>query len=186
MTASRRGVIPVLALILAIVAVYGGRAAEGQDPKGNQQNQAADPYEKWLDEDVYWIIKPEERAAFLSLHTDKERDRFIEEFWRRRDPTPDTAKNEFKEEHYRRLAYANMHFASRTPGWKTDRGRTYITLGPPDAITESASGTRRTQVWLYRYLEGIGENVEFKFVDVCDCGDYRGQSVRVKGSGNSP
>ena len=72
------------------------------------------------------------RQAWKRLATDEEREQFIEQFWLRRDPTPDTAENEFKEEHYRRIAYANERYASGIPGWKTDRGRIYITFGPPD------------------------------------------------------
>ncbi len=90
------------------------------------------PYRKWLDEDVAYIITDEERAAFKRLETDEEREQFIEQFWLRRDPTPDTVENEYKEEHYRRIAYANERYASGIPGWKTDRGRIYITFGPPD------------------------------------------------------
>src|SRR5215467_10688820 len=90
------------------------------------------PYRKWLNEDVAYIITDEERATFKRLQTDEEREQFIEQFWLRRDPTPDTVENEFKEEHYRRIQYANDHFASGIPGWKTDRGRIYIVYGPPD------------------------------------------------------
>ena len=98
------------------------------------------PYRKWLNEDVAYIITDEERAAFKRLHTDEEREQFIEQFWLRRDPTPDTAENEFKEEHYRRIAYANERYASGIPGWKSDRGRIYITFGPPDEIESHPSG----------------------------------------------
>ena len=92
-------------------------------------------YKKWLDEDVRWIITDEELSAFKKLTTNAERDQFIEAFWQRRDPTPDTAENEYKEEHYRRIAYANEHYAAGMPGWKTDRGRIYITFGPPTSST---------------------------------------------------
>ncbi len=98
------------------------------------------PYKKWLNEDVAYIITDEERKAFKRLSTDDEREQFIEQFWLRRDPTPDTEENEFKEEHYRRIAYANEHFASGIPGWKTDRGRIYIMYGPPDEIDDHSSG----------------------------------------------
>src|SRR5258707_2994183 len=98
------------------------------------------PYRKWLNEDVTYIITDEERAAFKRLQTDEEREQFIEQFWLRRDPTPDTVENEFKEEHYRRIAYTNETFASGIPGWKTDRGRIYITFGPPDEIESHPSG----------------------------------------------
>src|SRR5215471_14548096 len=97
-------------------------------------------YKKWLDEDVRWIITDEERSAFMQLSNDEERDQFIEAFWARRDPTPDTPENEFKEEHYRRIAYANEHFAAGIPGWKTDRGRIYIMYGPADGIESHPSG----------------------------------------------
>jgi len=106
------------------------------------------PDTKWLNEDVVYIITEKERAEFLKLKSDKEREKFIEAFWRRRDPTPDTEENEFKEEHYRRIAYSNDRFASNVPGWKTDRGRMYITLGPPDEV--ESHPTERYEIWLYR------------------------------------
>jgi len=144
-------------------------------------------YKKWLDEDVRWIITDEERSAFKQLSNDEERDAFIEAFWQRRDPTPDTAENEFKEEHYQRMAYANEHFAAGIPGWKTDRGRIYIMYGKPDEIDSHPSGgtyerpieegggetsTFPFEDWRYRYLEGIGQEIIIEFVDNCMCGDY--------------
>ena len=144
-------------------------------------------YKKWLNEDVVYIITPEEKAAFKALSNDEERDQFIEQFWLRRDPTPDTPENEFKEEHYRRIAYANEHFAAGIPGWRTDRGRTYIIWGPPDQIDSHPSGgtyertmeegggetsTFPFETWRYRYLEGVGQDVNLEFVDTCMCGDY--------------
>ena len=145
------------------------------------------PYRKWLNEDVSYIITDEERAAFKRLQTDEEREQFIENFWLRRDPTPDTVENEFKEEHYRRIAYANEHFASGIPGWKTDRGRIYIVYGPPDEIEDHSSGgfyerppeegggetsTYPFQQWRYRYVEGIGNNVVLEFVDPTMTGEF--------------
>ena len=97
-------------------------------------------YKKWLDEDVVYIISPEERNAFIHLQTNEEREQFIEAFWQRRNPDPDSPENTFKEEHYRRIAYANEHFASGVPGWKTDRGRIYIAWGPPDERDEHTAG----------------------------------------------
>src|SRR5438093_7920755 len=91
-------------------------------------------YKKWIEQDVVYIISPEERDVFQKLTTDEERDRFIEQFWARRDPDPTTHANEFKEEHYRRIQYANDHFHAGIPGWRTDRGRIYIAFGPPDRI----------------------------------------------------
>jgi GWxTD domain-containing protein len=144
-------------------------------------------YKKWLDEDVRWIISDEERAAFKQLSNDEERDQFIEGFWQRRDPTPDTVENEFKEEHYARIAYANEHFAAGIPGWKSDRGRMYIMYGKPDEIESHPSGgqyerpmeegggstsTFPFEQWRYRYLEGVGQEVIIEFVDTCMCGDY--------------
>ena len=144
-------------------------------------------YKKWLNEDVVWIITDEERAAFKQLSNDEERDNFIEAFWQRRDPTPDTEENEYKEEHYRRIAYANEHFAAGIPGWKSDRGRIYIMYGPADEVDSHPSGgsyerpmeegggetsTFPFEDWRYRYLEGIGQEVIVEFVDSCMCGDY--------------
>jgi len=145
------------------------------------------PYRKWLNEDVAYIITDEERAAFKRLQTDEEREQFIENFWLRRDPTPDTVENEFKEEHYRRIAYANEHYASGIPGWKTDRGRIYIVYGPPDEIEDHSSGgfyerppeegggetsTYPFQQWRYRYIDGIGNNVVLEFVDPTMSGEF--------------
>jgi GWxTD domain-containing protein len=144
-------------------------------------------YKKWLDEDVAYIISDDERKAFKQLSNDEERDQFIEAFWQRRDPTPDTEENEFKEEHYRRIEYANEHFAAGIPGWKADRGRMYIMYGPADEIeshpsggtyerpTEEGGGETSTfpfETWRYRYIEGIGQEVIIEFVDTCMCGDY--------------
>jgi GWxTD domain-containing protein len=144
-------------------------------------------YRTWLDQDVRYIITPEEEQAFKLLGTDEERDQFIEQFWLRRDPTPDTEENEFREEHYRRIQYANEHFAAGIPGWRTDRGRIYIVWGPPDEIESHPSGgtyqreqgegggstsTFPFERWRYRYLEGLGNQVIIEFVDSCMCNDY--------------
>ena len=145
------------------------------------------PYKTWLNEEVPYIISDEERKAFLSLSNDEEREAFIENFWLRRNPNPDSPENEFREEHYRRIAYANEHYAAGKPGWKTDRGRIYIMWGAADSIDSHPSGgmyerpmeegggetsTFPFEVWHYRYLEGIGENIDLEFVDTCQCGDY--------------
>ncbi len=144
-------------------------------------------YKTWLNQEVPYIITDEERKAFMSLSNDEERDAFIENFWLRRNPNPDSPENEYREEHYRRIAYANEHFAAGKPGWKTDRGHIYIAYGKPDDIDahpsggsydrtpEEGGGTTTTfpfEVWHYRYLEGIGENIDIEFVDTCQCGDY--------------
>ncbi|MGH9605801.1 MAG: GWxTD domain-containing protein [Terracidiphilus sp.] len=145
------------------------------------------PYKVWLNQDVVYIITDQERKAFLSLGNDEERDAFIQAFWRRRNPDPDSPENTAREEHYERIAYADEHFAAGEPGWKTDRGRIYIEWGKPDSIdshpsgglydrpTDEGGGTTTTfpfEVWHYRYLPGIGENVNLEFVDSCQCGDY--------------
>ncbi len=144
-------------------------------------------YKHWLQEDVRWIITPQEEQAFKQLSNDEERDQFIEQFWARRNPNPDSPENEYKEEHYRRIAYANEHFAAGIPGWRSDRGRIYIMYGPADQIEshpsggtydrpmEEGGGTTSTypfEDWRYRYLEGIGQEVIIEFVDTCMCGDY--------------
>jgi GWxTD domain-containing protein len=144
-------------------------------------------FKTWLNEDVVYIISPEERSAFLQLETNEEREQFIEQFWLRRSSNPDMPDNDFKEEHYRRIAYANEHYASGIPGWKTDRGRIYIIWGAPDEIEshptggtydrpmEEGGGSTTTypwERWRYRYLEGIQENVELEFVDPSGSGEY--------------
>ncbi len=199
-------------LIGILAATFGSvQLAYAQGESQNQQNPPADQnsakksakqksksdkelrkeldsqYRKWLDEDVVYIISPEERSAFLHLATNEEREQFIEQFWQRRNPDPDSADNTFKEEHYRRIAYVNEHFSSGIPGWKTDRGRIYIMWGPADEIESHPSGgsyerpaeegggetsTYPFEDWRYRYLEGIGENVILEFVDPTMSGEY--------------
>src|SRR5580692_1958124 len=144
-------------------------------------------FKTWLDQDVSYIISDEERKAFKSLSNDEEREAFIENFWLRRNPNPDSPENEFREEHYRRIQYANDHYAAGKPGWKTDRGHIYIAYGPPDSTDSHPSGgayqrpmdegggetsTFPFEVWHYRYLEGIGDNIDIEFVDTCMCGDF--------------
>ncbi len=165
-------------------------AAAAQSARASELRSTLEtPYRKWLNEDVAYIILDQERAAFKSLLSDAEREQFIEQFWLRRDPTPGTAENEFKEEHYRRIAYANEHYAAQQlPGWKTDRGRIYITYGPPDEIEDHSAGGMYTkpavegggttttfpfQQWRYRYVEGIGNNIVIEFVDPTMTGEFR-------------
>jgi len=159
-------------------------------PPSNRQlyNELASPYKKWLNEDVVYIITDAERRAFVQLQTNEEREQFIEQFWQRRNPDPDATDNPFKEEHYRRIAYANEHFPSGIPGWKTDRGRVYIEYGKPDSIEthptggtwdrpmSQGGGTTSTypyEDWTYNYIEGIGNNVELEFVDTTGTGQYQ-------------
>jgi GWxTD domain-containing protein len=151
------------------------------------ERELAGPWKKWLNEDVVYIITDEEKQAFKRLKTDEERQQFVEQFWLRRDPTPDTEENEYKEEHYRRIAYANDHYASGIPGWKTDRGRIYIEYGAPDEIDSHPSGgsyerpieegggetsTYPFEDWRYRYIDGVGTNVIIEFVDTTMSGEY--------------
>src|SRR6266478_7764516 len=164
---------------------------QGQDPSEKPRNvkpELKKAYKDWLDKDVAYIITDEERKAFKKLATDDERERFIEEFWRRRDPDPDTDENEFKEEYYERIAYANEHFASGMPGWKSDRGRIWIMYGKPDERETHPMGgnyerpsyegggnttTYPFETWFYRYLPGVGSGVEIEFVDPTGSGEYR-------------
>ena len=144
-------------------------------------------YKTWVEQDVRWIITDQELAAFKQLSNDEERDQFIENFWLRRNPNPDSPDNEYREEHYARIAYANEHFAAGKAGWRTDRGHIYIAYGKPDSIDSHPSGgtyerpmeegggetsTFPFEIWHYRYLEGIGDNIDIEFVDSCMCGDY--------------
>ena len=144
-------------------------------------------YKKWVNEDVRWIITDQELETFKSLGNDEERDQFIEQFWLRRNPNPDSPDNEFREQHYARIAYANEHFAAGKPGWRTDRGHIWISYGKPDSVDSHPSGgsyerpmeegggntsTFPFETWHYRYLEGVGDNIDVEFVDTCMCGDY--------------
>jgi GWxTD domain-containing protein len=189
------------------IVIPQGAAQQAQDPttvptpqtltkeQRKQQQQKArktlkeldSQYRQWLNEDVVYIISPDERNAFLQLDTNEEREQFIEAFWLRRSSNPDLPENDFKEEHYRRIAYANEHYASGIPGWKTDRGRMYIMWGPADEVDSHPTGgtydrpieqgggsttTYAWEQWRWRYLEGIGENIELEFVDPSGSGEY--------------
>lgn len=190
---------PKLALRLAIILSvlnsvpfsFGQDSRSAQEPSQKARNvkpELKKAYKDWLDKDVTYIITDEERKAFKKLATDDERERFIEEFWRRRDPDPDTDENEFKEEYYERIAYANEHFASGIPGWKSDRGRIWIMYGKPDGRethpmggmydrpSHEGGGSTSTypfETWFYRYLPGVGSGIEIEFVDPTGSGEYR-------------
>lgn len=159
--------LPALLLIAILTSLYGAAQQElypGLPPA----------YQKWIDEDVRWIISTQEREAFLKLASNNERDHFVIEFWERRNPNPGSKDNPFKEEHYRRMAFSNAHFAEKMPGWKTDRGRVYIVYGPPDSIIKHSSlGTNPPEeVWSYRHMPGAHGDVSLQFVDHCVCGEY--------------
>jgi len=185
-----------VALLTLIFAVPAGLAQKKnsektQDPSEKTRNVKPElnkAYKDWLEKDVAYIITDEERKAFKKLQTDDERERFIEEFWRRRDPDPDTDENEYREEYYERIAYANEHFASGIPGWKTDRGRIWIMYGKPDETESHPAGgaynresyegggstsTYPFERWFYRYLAGVGSGIEIEFVDPTGSGEYR-------------
>ena len=140
----------------------------------NRNAQLNFKYQKWLGEDVRWIITEQERKSFLILNSDRDRDRFVAAFWEQRNPTPGSQPNSFKEQHYRRIAFANQHFGAAAPGWRTDRGHVYIVYGPPDSIPMQASSstTSPQQLWIYRQMQGKTGEVQLKFVDRCRCGDY--------------
>ncbi len=175
--------------ILSILLLFTlGLASAGPVQKQARQEEREDYFKKWLQEDVKYIISDEERDVFQKLTTVEEKEAFIEQFWYRRDPDPRTKANEFKEEHYRRIAYANEHFQSGKPGWMTDRGRVYIAHGEPIYIERHPSGgpymrkpwegggstyTYPFEVWVYRYIDGIGDDVELEFVDPSFSGEYR-------------
>jgi GWxTD domain-containing protein len=183
----------IFPLVLTGASLFGfaQKETQSQDPTEKPRNvkpELKKAYKDWLEKDVTYVITDEERKAFKKLATDDERERFIEEFWRRRDPDPDTDENEFKEEYYERIAYANEHFASGIPGWKTDRGRIWIMYGKPDGQETHPMGgsydrpsyegggstsTYPFETWFYRYLPGIGSGIEIEFVDPTGSGEYR-------------
>jgi GWxTD domain-containing protein len=195
---SRRGIFVTLTSLLLLTSSLSIAQKKKESKKDDQkkeeaakrsreQENASRVFKKWLDEDVAYIITNEERSAYKALKTDEEREQFIEQFWLRRDPTPDTVENEFKEDHYARIAYANERFASGIPGWKTDRGRIYILYGKPSEIESHAAGgtyerpiqegggttsTYPFEIWRYRYIEGIGNEVILEFVDPTMSGEY--------------
>jgi len=188
---SSRVAVVMLSLTFALSPVTAQKKTGDQDPSEKPRNvkpELKKAYKDWLDKDVAYIITDEERKAFKKLETDDEREHFIEEFWRRRDPDPDTDENEYREEYYERIAYANEHYASGIPGWKTDRGRIYIMYGKPDELETHPSGgaynresyegggstsTYPFERWFYRYIAGVGSGVEIEFVDPTGSGEYR-------------
>lgn len=181
----------VITLLAAAAAVAQPPSKGNTDPSEKARNvkpELKDAYKKWINNDVAYIITKEERKAFMALVTDEERENFIANFWARRDPNPDTEENEYREEFYERIAYANEHFTSGIPGWKTDRGRIYITWGKPDSIESHPAGgiydrpvwegggsttTYPFETWFYRHLDGVGDGIEIEFVDPTGTGEYR-------------
>jgi len=181
--------------ILLVGSCLAGSIDNQKSAKKNKEEELLnDYYNKWLKVDVGYLVTPDEKKVFQKLTTNEERDQFIEQFWRRRDPNPKTGINEYKQEHYRRITYANEHFAAGIPGWKSDRGKIYIKFGPPDDIENLAYGSAYghpyqegtgqskkypTQIWHYRFIQGIGPDVELKFVD-----KYRGNLYKLETNPN--
>ncbi len=186
--------IGTLVLTIGCTSAFAQKKGEdqpSQDPSTKSRKvvgEVKEAYKKWRNTDVAYIITKEEKRAFDALTTDEERENFIEYFWRRRDPNPDTEENEYREEYYERIAYANEHYASGIPGWKTDRGRTYIAWGKPDSVESHPSGgsydrpsyegggstsTYPFEIWFYRHLDGVGDGLEIEFVDPTGSGEFR-------------
>jgi GWxTD domain-containing protein len=183
----------VLAVVISCLAlpIYSVQAQDQVSPEKRIQHGWLDPnvaevYKKWLSEEVVFIITDEERVEFKKLATNQQRDAFVVAFWERRNPSPGAPENKFKEEHYRRIAYANTHFAAGIPGWKTDRGHIYITWGAPDKVEHHLRAESESQpsnggadpayayeIWHYKHMEGAGDDISIKFVDICGCGDLR-------------
>jgi GWxTD domain-containing protein len=140
----------------------------------------APQYQAWLDEDVRWLISPQERAAFFQLTSNSERDQFIKEFWERRDSSG-SAPNSYRAEHYRRITYANQHFANAgVAGWESDRGRIYVVNGAPGTIESHPSSApygHPYETWVYTATR-------LTFVDFCNCGNY--QLLAQSSTSNSP
>src|ERR1044072_1637191 len=174
-----------LALMLMMVAGTAPAALaqdkkQGKDPnEKKKKEELKSVYKKWMDEDVNYIITDEERKAFKALKTDEERDQFIEQFWLRRDPDPDTPENEYKEQYFERIQYANEKFSSGIPGWRTDRGLIYIMFGKPDELESHPAGgayerpswegggstsTFPFEKWFYCHIPNIRSGVELEFV----------------------
>lgn len=169
---------PSPTLLAAIPSVAAALPIMSWQTSQAPRNELETPWKKWLNEDVVYIITDEERKAFKALQTDEERAQFVEQFWGRRNPTPGSPDNAFKTEQYRRIAYANAHFGSKSsiPGWKNDRGRIYIMFGPPDEIDSHPTPASQNEFpfedWRYRWIEGIGANVVIEFVDSGNNGEY--------------
>ena len=185
--------------LAALVICFGVFLAAGQPPAKNDDTDPTqkirrvrvepdDVLKRWAAAEVPYIISDAERKAYAKLKTNEERENFITSFWRNRNPNPDSEENEYREAYYERIAYANEHFSSGIPGWKTDRGRIYITWGKPDSVDSSPSGgsydkpsyegggsatTFPFETWFYRHLDGVGDGIEIEFVDQTGSGEYR-------------
>ena len=164
-------------LVVLLLWALGAPATNAEKHRSDKTTSLPPRFEKWLKEEVIYIVSAEERRQFLSLQVDKDREQFVERFWARRDPTELTPENEFRDEHYRRLAFANDHFGGKVPGWKTDRGRVFIMHGAPSEIESFPAGHWKgsppLECWRYNEIEGVGEDIILVFADVDGTGDYR-------------
>ena len=171
------------------------QSPEDKDRKVKREENRA--FQEWPKRDVFLIITPEEQSAFDKLKTNEEREHFIDEFWRRRDPTPDTEENEYKDEYYERVAYANEHFSSGKAGWLTDRGRIYVKWGKPDEIESHPAGgqyqrmsyegggstsTYPFEKWFYRYLPGLAAALRSSLLTRPAAANTASRAIRSKRS----
>lgn len=170
---------PLLAgvIFLAIVAVGMNMVLQARQGLAERHLPIAvetQPTYEWINGPVSYLVTPHERAVFESLTTNEARGMFIRQFWQRRNPNPGSRVNNFKEEFYRRVQYANAHFAYSHPGWMSNRGHMYILYGPPDQIQFHPNGTPyQFSVWTYSRIPGVGQNVSFTFIDKAGNGGYR-------------
>jgi GWxTD domain-containing protein len=186
----RLGVGPAFAACVVLITCGMGIMGHVAQLAAAPQQRAETPDANWVKHDVSYIITDRERLAYKRLGTDEERAEFIKQFWELRNPTPGSATNPFKEEHYRRVAYADTRYTAESslPGWKTDRGRIYIMYGPADEIESHPAGgsyerpavegggatvTYPFEQWKYRWIEGIGTNIIIEFFDKGRNGEYR-------------
>ncbi len=150
-----------------ILIAAAGALASGLASQEQAKGRLGGKYAKWLDEEVVYIATSKEKQVFRALESDRDRDLFMEEFWRQRDPTPTTPRNEFRDEHYRRIEFANAIFGrgTPTPGWRTERGRYYIILGPPIDVHRLISDkTYPIEIWLYQGLPALGQPALFRLL----------------------
>lgn len=171
----------ILTIVLFTLCVSWGSS---QDISQEDKKEPLSEWSKqWLDEVVPYIITDAEKSVFLSLPNEVERGKFINQFWEKRDPDPNTPENEFKMAYYKRIAIANKVFSTgKKDGWRTDRGKIFILLGPPQEIQYDSMPIQSAlsyyhgdrEIWNYWGLENprLPYNLEFVFVDKFGSGDY--------------
>jgi GWxTD domain-containing protein len=166
----------VVSLFLAVLLCFSATAQESS--KVDCFPTSVKGANRWVEKDVFYIIAKDEKNEFLSLKTVEEKENFIDLFWRKRDPNPDTEANEFKDTYYERMAFANEHFASGIQGWKTDRGIVYILYGKPDKIEKGRSNFEGLQnvlfeKWTYENLPEKKSKTQFIFLDPTESDEFR-------------